>query len=78
VAPSPSALPSPTPVIYTVKSGDNLYTIAQTFGVTVEAIMAANNLTSTNLSVGQMLIIPVPTPTPTATPTVTPTVTPTP
>jgi LysM repeat protein len=67
VKPSPSAQPSPTATIYTVKSGDNLYDIAQAFGVTVDAIMAANNLTSTRLSVGQTLIIPVSTPTPTVT-----------
>jgi len=62
-------LASPTPFLYVVQSGDNLSTIAQTFGVTVEAIMAANNLTSDRLSVGQILIIPLPTPTPTPTPT---------
>jgi LysM repeat protein len=66
--PSPSASPSPTPFVYVVQSGDNLYDIAQRFGVTVDAIMAANNLTSTRLRVGQTLIIPLPTPTPTATP----------
>jgi LysM repeat protein len=44
---------------YTVKSGDNLYSIAQRFGVTVDQIKSANNLTSTSLSIGQELTIPV-------------------
>jgi len=64
----PSAAASPTPTVYTVKSGDNLYTIAQTYGVTVNAIMRANNLTNDRLRVGQLLIIPVSTPTPSPTP----------
>ncbi|HSJ55214.1 MAG TPA: LysM peptidoglycan-binding domain-containing protein [Anaerolineae bacterium] len=66
--PSPSTSASPTPFVYTVKSGDNLYTIAQNFDVTVDAIMAANNLTSNRLRVGQQLIIPLSTPTPSPTP----------
>ena len=44
--------------IYTVVSGDNLYSIASRFGTTVNAIREANNLTSNVLSVGQTLIIP--------------------
>ena len=64
----PSAEASPTPFIYVVKSGDNLYTIAQNFGVTVDDIMEANNLTSNRLRVGQTLIIPLSTPTPSPTP----------
>lgn len=44
--------------IYTVVSGDNLYSIASRFGTTVNAIREANNLTSNLLSVGQTLIIP--------------------
>lgn len=44
--------------IYTVKSGDNLYKIANQFGVTVSAIMSRNNLSNSNLSIGQKLIIP--------------------
>jgi len=42
---------------YTVKSGDNLYSIARRFNTTVDAIKRKNNLTSNNLSVGQKLII---------------------
>lgn len=56
-------LPSSTNVpnnnnVYTVVSGDSLYRIAQHFGVTVDAIMRANNLSNSNLSIGQKLVIP--------------------
>lgn len=41
--------------VYIVKSGDNLYQIANTYGMTVQELMAINNLTSTALSLGQQL-----------------------
>ena len=44
--------------VYTVKSGDSLYKIAQNYDTTVSEIMRLNNLTSTNLSIGQILKIP--------------------
>lgn len=44
---------------YTVRSGDNLTSIALRFGVTVQALMARNNLRSDTIYVGQRLIIPV-------------------
>ena len=44
--------------IYTVISGDSLYSIARRFNTTVDNIKKANNLTSNNLSIGQKLIIP--------------------
>jgi LysM repeat protein len=44
---------------YVVQAGDTLFTIAQQFGVTIDAIVTANNLANPNaLSVGQQLIIP--------------------
>ncbi|MDR2472332.1 MAG: LysM peptidoglycan-binding domain-containing protein [Tannerella sp.] len=44
---------------YTVQSGDSLYGIAQKYpGMTVKKLQDANGLTSTNLHVGQKLIIP--------------------
>ncbi len=43
---------------YVVKSGDSLYQIARTFGVSVDELMNYNNLTSNLLSVGQVLRIP--------------------
>ena len=44
---------------YTVQEGDTLYDIGQHFGVSVEALMEANEITDpASLSVGQKLIIP--------------------
>lgn len=43
---------------YVVKSGDSLYQIARSFGVTVDELMQYNNLTSNLLSIGQVLRIP--------------------
>lgn len=49
----------PSPVYYTVKRGDNLTKIAKMYGVTVNAIARANNITNVNLiRVGQRLLIP--------------------
>ena len=45
-------------ITYTVKSGDNLYSIANRYGVSVKEIMNLNNLTSNLLNVGQNLRIP--------------------
>lgn len=42
-------------IIYLVKPGDSLYSIAKKYGLTVEKLMQLNNLTSTNLKVGQLL-----------------------
>lgn len=46
-------------MIYTVVSGDTLGRIAAQYGVTVDDIMKANNLTSDSLQIGQRLVIPV-------------------
>lgn len=43
---------------YIVKKGDTLYDIARKYGVTVDELKNANNLTSNNLSIGINLIIP--------------------
>jgi LysM repeat protein len=43
---------------YTVKSGDTLNAIAKRNGVTVKELQAANNLTTTRITVGQKLRIP--------------------
>lgn len=40
---------------YTVKRGDNLYDIARKYNTTVIHLMDLNNLTSTNLQIGQVL-----------------------
>lgn len=46
-------------ILYTVKVGDNLYTIAKRYNVSVNDIKNLNNLTSDLLSIGQILRIPV-------------------
>ncbi len=93
VAPRPTPTPSatlrasPTPapgqmIIYVVKPGDNLTSIAQQFDVPVEDILRANGLANADaIFVGQELLIPVgglPTETPTPPPTPTPVFSPTP
>ncbi len=47
-----------TPNTYTVKKGDSLYQIAKKYNTTVDEIKKINNLTSNNLSINQILIIP--------------------
>ena len=44
-------------IIYIVKSGDNLYSIARKFNATVNSIKLKNNLSNNLLSIGQKLII---------------------
>jgi LysM repeat protein len=65
--PSPTVAPTPVPTAtpapsartsYKVKSGDTLYGIAGSFGTTVAAIKELNGLTSNNLHIGQVLLIP--------------------
>jgi LysM repeat protein len=69
--PATAAAPSDTPVpaatgtpsslgqTYTVQAGDYPATIAAKFGITVEALLAANpGIDPTNLQIGQVLIIP--------------------
>lgn len=64
-APTNLTTTTTTPVvqrkIYTVQPGDTLGVIAVGFGTTVEAIMAENGLDSTNLTIGESLVIPPPT-----------------
>lgn len=60
---SPTATPTPTatakPSTYTVVSGDTLTKIANRFGVTQAALMAANKITNANsIQLGQKLVIP--------------------
>lgn len=47
----------PTYVTYTVKKGDSLYTIAQKYNTSVDSLIKLNELTSNNLSIGQVLKI---------------------
>ncbi|MBI3241867.1 MAG: LysM peptidoglycan-binding domain-containing protein [Chloroflexi bacterium] len=65
---APAAQPASTgPQTYIVQNGDSLFRIASKFNVTVDALIAANNLTSNTLRPGQTLIIPGSTPAPVAT-----------
>lgn len=46
---------------HTIQSGDTLYALALQYGVTIEDIVAANNLASPDdLDIGQVLVIPAP------------------
>lgn len=49
---------APSGNVYTVKSGDSLWSIAKKYGITVDDLKNANNLTSNLLNIGQKLIIP--------------------
>ena len=44
---------------YKVKSGDSLYSIAKKYNTSTNNIINLNNLTSNNLSIGQILKIPI-------------------
>ena len=44
---------------YTVKSGDSLWSISKKYGISVNDLKEANNLTSNTLSIGQVLRIPI-------------------
>jgi len=55
-----SPTPPSAPLLYTVQAGDALGVIAQSYGVSIEDLMAANGITDPNmLYVGQTLVIPV-------------------
>ena len=58
--PSSTLAPTPTPVIYVVKSGDTLLGIAIEYGTTVAAIQQANGIINpASLQPGQEIIIPL-------------------
>lgn len=59
VGPPPTATPAPRYAVYTVKTGDALYTIAVRYGTTVQALMTINQLDSTEIQAGQQLYVPV-------------------
>ncbi len=59
--PTPGPAPAPDEgsfFVYTVKSGDTLWLLANRFGTSVDAIKRLNGLTGDNLQIGQVLRIP--------------------
>lgn len=57
--PRPTLTPVPLDITYVVQAGDILSTIADSYGVTVESIIAINDLDDPDfLSIGQVLRIP--------------------
>ena len=53
------SVPAAQTITYIVKKGDSLYSIARSFGTTVDTIKNANGLTSDNIYTYQSLIIPL-------------------
>ena len=65
--PSPTPLPSPTPHMYAVQQFDTLLGIATQFGITVEELVTANDISPNDLlQIDQALLIPPPPATATA------------
>ena len=61
LSPALTDAPAPTPIVHVVAPGESLSSIALIYGVTVEAIQAANNIDNPSLiRTGQRLIIPTP------------------
>ena len=57
--PSVEAAPPITPTTYAVQAGDTIYSIARKHGVSVDAVLWANNLSDANvIKQGQKLVIP--------------------
>lgn len=85
ITPSPTASPTPTqtplptqtptpvpPIEYIVQSGDSLLAIGLEFDLTIDELIAYNQLESELIVEGQSLFIPPPTPTPGPPPTAIP------
>lgn len=51
-------IPLPGDEYYVVKSGDSLWKIATSYGISVNDLKSANNLSTNLLSIGQLLFIP--------------------
>lgn len=59
-APGVTQTPQPVtpPITYTVQAGDTLYSLAQRYDTTVQAIMQANGMMSYEIRVGEVIWIP--------------------
>ncbi len=56
---SEQVVPCPGGTLYTIRAGDTLYALAQRFGTTVDAILAANpGLDPMRLRIGQQICVP--------------------
>ena len=70
---SPRPTASPTPIQYTIQSGDTLFDIALKYGVTIASIVTINQITNPDLiRPGQTILIPAPSDPPVPLPTRTP------
>ncbi|WP_456414082.1 septal ring lytic transglycosylase RlpA family protein [Oceanithermus profundus] len=65
-APAAAAAPTTIARVHVVQPGDTLFAIARRFGVSVEALRAANGLTDDRIHPGQVLVVPGPPPPPAA------------
>ncbi len=64
IVPSPTLTPTPEPITYTVTEKDDMFGVALRFGVSLDALKAANPTVIPNMmGVGTVLVIPI-TPTP--------------
>ncbi|MXZ19426.1 MAG: LysM peptidoglycan-binding domain-containing protein [Caldilineaceae bacterium SB0665_bin_25] len=81
---TPTPIPTPVWMTYTIRAGDTIGAIANRFGIPQEELLRANNLTPrdvTRLQIGDVIVLPgllqaTPTPTPTEVATEAPTATP--
>ena len=63
VAPTPGECPGG--FLYTIRAGDTFFSIARRFGISVNALIAANpNVDPDRLQIGQQICVPAPTPGP--------------
>jgi hypothetical protein len=57
--PAPTVEVTPVPLVYTVQPGDHLINIADLYQVSLQDVMALNNITNPNkIQVGEQLLIP--------------------
>jgi len=57
--PTFTPVPTPTPIVHQIESGDTLFGIAIEYGVSLDALLVANGIEANDLlSIGQIIIIP--------------------